>query len=277
MLDQTQPIRRQRVQARAAVSFRTDGTVTRLDNLAQQGSAKAMLPRCHRPDPEVVFLNTAGGLTGGDQMSFAVDLAEGSKAVATTQTAERAYASLPETGPAKMSVQLNLAAGAHLDWLPQETILFDRSALHRETHVNLKGDASLLWCEMVVLGRAAMGEVVKTLDFHDLRRVTRDGRPILIEPLRLTTETLEDQSNPAVLGGATAFATVGYFGSDADRLLSDALAHADGFAAGQASASAWDNKLVVRAKADKAWPLRQWLHRLLTDLRRGPLPRVWTL
>jgi urease accessory protein len=45
--------------------------------LAQAGSAKAMMPRMHGRAPEVVFLNTAGGLTGGDRLDYAVDLAGG--------------------------------------------------------------------------------------------------------------------------------------------------------------------------------------------------------
>jgi urease accessory protein len=49
-----------------------------------------MMPRMHGRAPEVVFLNTAGGLTGGDRLDYAVDLA-GGHVVATTQTAERAY------------------------------------------------------------------------------------------------------------------------------------------------------------------------------------------
>ena len=34
--------------------------------------------------PEIVFLNTSGGLTGGDRLSYRVDLGDGCRAVATT-------------------------------------------------------------------------------------------------------------------------------------------------------------------------------------------------
>ncbi|MCU0912614.1 MAG: urease accessory protein UreD, partial [Rhodobacteraceae bacterium] len=64
-----------------------------LERLAQAGSAKAMLPRVHGSAPEVVFLNTAGGLTGGDRMAFGLALGAGAGAVGTTQTAERVYRS----------------------------------------------------------------------------------------------------------------------------------------------------------------------------------------
>lgn len=281
MLDKTQSdttttVSRQRVNARAAVSFRARDGRTVLDRLAQQGSAKAMLPRIHRDDPEVVFLNTAGGLTGGDQIRFDVRLAANTRAVATSQTAERAYASLAETGPARMDVRLDVGEGARLDWLPQETILFDRAALHRRTEIALHGDAVCLWCETLVLGRAAMGEIVHNLDFADWRQVTRDGVPVLLEPLRITSQTLANRENPALLSGATAISTVALIAPDAERYLPRILPMTQAEAV-SASAAAWDGKLVVRALADDAFPLRRWLYALLTELRGAPLPRVWTL
>lgn len=210
-------------------------------------------------------------------MAVSVDLAAGTQAVATTQTAERAYASLSETGPAHMDVRLTLGAGARLDWLPQETILFDRAALHRKTEVDLEGDASLLWCEMLVLGREAMGETVTTLDFQDWRLIRRDGRPVLMEPMRLTTDSLMHRAAPSLLSNARAMATVVLASEEAERFQDKAQAKCAEFRAGEAVASAWDQKLIVRAIADQAWPLRQWLHSLLTEIRGAPLPRVWTL
>src|SRR6056297_3388705 len=64
-------LRQQRVAGRAAVAL---GVGARLERLAQAGSAKAMMPRMHGRAPEVVFLNTAGGLTGGDRLDYAVTL-----------------------------------------------------------------------------------------------------------------------------------------------------------------------------------------------------------
>jgi len=119
----------QRASGRAHVGLCAREALTFLTDLHQSGSAKAFLPKVHGPVPEVVFLNTSGGLTGGDRLMFSLALGDGAQAVATTQTAERAYAS--SGGRAVMDVVLSLGAGARLDWLPQETILFDRSTLAR--------------------------------------------------------------------------------------------------------------------------------------------------
>jgi urease accessory protein len=133
----------------ARLGFDRAGGGSRLKTLHQSGSAKAFVHQ--RTDgPEVVFLNTSGGMTGGDQLNFALDLAAGCRVTATTQTAERAYRS--DSGVAKVLVDHVLGAGAHLDWLPQETILFDHSALSRTTTVTLECDASCLLLEAVVLG-----------------------------------------------------------------------------------------------------------------------------
>lgn len=60
-----QAYRLERVRGAAEVTLSHRADAVRLDKLGQQGSAKAFLPRVHGPVPEVVFLNTAGGLTGG--------------------------------------------------------------------------------------------------------------------------------------------------------------------------------------------------------------------
>ena len=270
MLDVVSPAM-QRAHGRAAVTLGLSRGATRLARLHQSGSAKAFLPNVHGPMPEVVFLNTAGGLTGGDRLSYEGDLAPGAKATLTTQTAERAYRS--PAGSAEMTVRLSAGARADLHWLPQETILFDGAALDRRTTVALAGDARLLMVESLVLGRAAMGETVSALDFTDRRTITRDGAPLLIEPLRLTADILARRS-PATLGPARALATVILAAPGAEDALGSVRAALDEPGT-QAAATAWDGRLVVRALAVDGWPLRRLVARVLTILRGGPVPRVW--
>jgi len=241
----------------------------RLDRLHQQGSAKAFL-HPGASGPEIVLLNTSGGLTGGDSLSYRIDLAAGCRATGTTQTAERAYRSAG--GAAHVSVQHRVGAGAHLDWLPQETILFEGSHLARETMIDLAPDASCLMLESVVLGRAAMGETVTRTTLRDTRRITRAGRPVLIEPLHLSTEALT--AGPAILNGARAFATLALVArgaEDAAPRLRDLLDE-PGVSGG---VSGFDGKLVIRLMAGDGWPLHRQIMRLVSAVRPGALPRVW--
>lgn len=265
------PTRLQRATGRAAVAFEARAGATYLTHLHQSGSAKAFLPRVHGPVPEVVFLNTAGGLTGGDRLSFSLTLGAGARAVATTQTAERAYAS--SGGRAVMAVSLSLDQGARLDWLPQETILFDRSTLARRTVVDLGPDARFLMAETVVLGRLAMGEVLRDIVFSDWREVRLAGRPVLVEPLRMTAATL--LAGPAALNGARAIATVVLVGPGAeDTLVAVRECLPEGV---EAAASAWLGKLVVRLLGPDPLAVKRAVARVLNVIRGAALPRVWQI
>ena len=165
MLDAA-PISHQRSHGQARVSLTASGG---LGDLFQKGSGKAILPRVDGPVPEVVFLNTSGGLTGGDTLTFDLSIGKGAAAMAATQTAERAYAS--PAGHAKVEVRLKLGNGATLFWLPQETILFQRAALRRATTVEMGDGARFLGVETLVLGRGAMNEHLNHVDLRDARRV----------------------------------------------------------------------------------------------------------
>jgi urease accessory protein len=255
----------------ARLGFRRVGAWTRLADLHQSGSAKAFVHQA-ATGPEVVFLNTSGGMTGGDRLAFGVSLEAGCRVTATTQTAERAYRS--GGGQAEVEVSHDLAAGAHLDWLPQETILFDHSALERRTVIRLAGDASCLMLEAVVLGRAAMGEVLRVVSLTDRRRVERDGRPVLVEPVSLTSGALV--AGTGVLQGAGAFASIALVRRGAEAALGAVRAVLDepGVTAG---ASGFDGKLTVRLMAVAGWPLRRQILRVLEVLRDAPVPRVWQM
>lgn len=267
------PVLLQRARGFARVLLEQRRGAVRLASLRQEGSAKAMLPAVHGAEPEVVFLNTAGGLTGGDRIAYALELGAGASAVATTQTAERAYASTAER--ATMNVDLKLATGARLDWLPQETILFEASALERRTEADLARDARLLLVETAVLGRRAMGENVERLTFRDSRIIRRDGRAVLIEPLLLDVMAIAHSAGSAVLGGARVFATVALVAPGAEEAVRAARqVPTDGV---EAAASGWNGKCVVRVLGSDSWPVRQYLARLLVALRGTPLPRVWQI
>jgi urease accessory protein len=260
----------QRAVGRAEVRLKAGGMP---DRILQEGSAKAILSGHGTATPEVVFLNTSGGLTGGDRMAVSLDLAPGIRATATTQTAERAYAS--SGGRAEVQVRLSVGAGGWLDWLPQETILFDGAALDRHVTLDLAPDAGCLFLESVVLGRHAMGETVQGLLFRDRREVTRDGRPLWAEPLAFDTRTLTRADSPAILGGARAFATIALIRPDASDLLAPLRAVLDQPEV-ESGASALPGRLVLRLLAWDGLPLRRQILRALAVLRPGrALPRVW--
>ncbi len=70
-----------------------------------------------------------------------------------------------------------MAAGAAAEWLAQETILFDGCALDRRLDVELAPDSWFLAVEMLVFGRAAMGEVVREARLRDVIALQPRRRP----------------------------------------------------------------------------------------------------
>lgn len=265
------PLSLERSHGLARLSFRQDGVRTRLERLHQSGSAKAFVHPSHK-GLDVILLNTSGGMTGGDRLSYALSLEAGCRVTAATQTAERAYRS--EAGVAQVSVEHEVGPGAHLDWLPQETILFDGSALDRVTTVRLGPGASCLTLEAVVLGRAAMGEVVRRVSLTDRRQVIRGDVPVLVEPLRLADAML--QAGLGVLQDARGFASLALVAEGAEARLQSVRSVLDepGVSGG---ASGFDGRLTVRLMAADGWPMRRQILRVLAVLRDAPLPRVWQM
>lgn len=266
MLDSSIPIH-QRSHGAARVALGRDGGVM---DLFQQGSAKAILPRVHTDIPEVVFLNTSGGLTGGDSLSFGLDIAPGLTAMAATQTAERAYAS--SGGVAEVEVSIVVGDNGFCLWMPQETILFENSSLNRRSRVTLGEGARFIGVETLVLGRAAMGEIPRNLALEDLRQVTRaTGIPIHAEHVKLSDEVLVRRSNRAGLADKTVFASLVYIADDA----TDRLSQIREIAAEPVAVTAFGDRLIVRLETDDSWEARRILIPIIKMLGINDVPRVW--
>jgi urease accessory protein len=158
--------------------------------------------------------------------------------------------------------------------LPQDTIIYEASALARHTIIDLEEGAGCMLVETVVLGRAAMGETLETLTFSDRREVRRKGKPVLIEPLHLDTARLM-RKTPAMIP-ARAFATLAIVGQGAED-AADRARSALTVEGVTAAVSGFDGKCIVRMMAADGWPLRRQILALMGVLRRDPMPRVWQI
>ena len=103
-----------------------------------------------------------------------------------------------------MDIAVTVGEGATLDWLPQETIVFQGARLKRRTVADVAAGGSLLACEMVVLGRAASGERFTSGLLLDAWSVRRAGKLAWTDTLRVEGET----PTGAGFGEANALATV---------------------------------------------------------------------
>lgn len=265
--------RPQRAEGRGHLAARLLDGRTRLRELYQEGAAKIRLPDTFDASMEAVIINTAGGLTGGDRMDWNVVAGAGTKIDVTTQACEKIYKA--SAGAAEVTTRIEVGAGARVDWLPQETILFDRASLFRRLDVDLDERAEFLAVEAVLLGRKAMGEAVETGLFRDRWRIRRPGRLIHAEELKLSEGISALAARQAVLGGQVAFATLLYAGPLAEAYLGKVRPLVEGSMGG---ASAWNDKLVVRLAAADGFSLRKILIPVISTLRNGaPVPKVWNL
>jgi len=192
---------------------------TRLTHLHQAAPLRALFPETCRMDLAVVALTaTCGGFTGGDHMATAIAMGAGTKAMAIAQAAEKLYRSTG--GETRIEIALDVESGGWLEWLPQETILFNGARMRRQTSIALAEDASVLAGEILVFGRSAHGERMTRGLVHDSWSVQRGGSLIWADRFHaedvLLVEALE---HPAALKGVRAAAMLVHAGPGAEQRL----------------------------------------------------------
>lgn len=246
----------------------TRGGETVRTRVHENGSLRVRFPNVPSGPLETVVINTAGGMTGGDEFAIRFELGAGTNLLAGTAAAEKIYRS---TGPdAAIAIGIDAAPGSRCLWLPQETILFDRARLSRRIDVNLAADASLLMAEAVVFGRSAMGEAVHEGRLADRWRVRRDGRLIFAETVRLDGGISEQLAQPAVAAGGIAVATVLMTPADETSIAALRESHFHG----EVGMSAWNGIALARLCAPDGATLRHDLMTALSALS-AQLPRLW--
>jgi len=270
MMDGTGTFSRSLQRARGAT--RTTFRNNALECLFNSGSAKALLPRSYGPSNEVVLVNTAGGITGGDIFTYESG-ADASHVTVTTQAAERAYRS-SHGDAARLDVKLTAQNGASLHWLPQETILFDHNHLARHIEVDMDHDSECLILESLVFGRHAMGEALSQCKFTDSWRIRRDGCLVHAEAQRLDGDPGRCLAHAAGADGAQMMAMIVYVGPRSAQIHAD-IKHVLDNIPSRAAVSAWNGKVVMRLLGRDTMTGKQNLTEILTAIGGVQVPRVW--
>jgi urease accessory protein len=259
--------------AQGAVTFdvhQVEG-VTRRRHLHESGSLRVRFPSPEAEGLSAMFVNTAGGVAGGDRFDIDIATGEGSRLAVTTAAAEKIYRT---QGPAaRLNIALKAAANSHLAWLPQETILFDRARVLRRFDVDLSESASLLLCEIVVFGRAAMGERVLQGEFVDRWRLRRAGRLVFAEDIRLDGDIGEKLRRPAIANGGVAIGTALIV--PGDEALVERIRELSESFRGEVGISAWNGFAMARFCAQDAARLRADMMAVLGRASGSALPRLW--
>ncbi len=199
---------------RAEIEFTYDGGRTRLAHLDQSDPLRILFPDVADDEPFTgALVTTSGGLVGGDSLGILVHGAAGTASRIVGQAAEKVYRSLG--ADVTIEVKLDASDGAWLEWLPQETILFENARMRRATLADVGAGARMMAGEMIVFGRTAMGETMTQGLVRDSWEVRREGRLVWSDALHLDTELNATLNSAAGLGGASAYASMIYVGDDA--------------------------------------------------------------
>ncbi len=262
-----------RAQGDVSLVAKSRDGATALRRLRQSGSLKCLFPRNAGQALQAVLLNCAGGVTGGDRFSLSARAEAGTTLTLTTQAAERIYRASPgERG--RIESRLDVAEGARVNWLPQETILFDGCVLERSLTVELQDGAALLLTEPLVFGRLEMGETLTSAHVLDRVEVRRAGVPLYLDRIRLAGDVQAQLDRPGVAGGARAMASLVYVASDAEAQLA-MVRH---FLPLHAGASLiHEDVLVMRLVSRDGNEMRSRLVPLLNHLSQDGLPRCWSI
>lgn len=178
---------------------------------------------------QAVIACVSGGIVGGDRLSATVKLGEGAKAVVIGQAAEKVYHSLGADSFVENS--LEVGARAWLEWLPQETIIFDGARLRRRTSARIHAGGELLGGEILVFGREARGENLSNGLIQDGWEI-RDGHGALIwkDVLHMDGDLAALLRQPATFNGARAYGTIIYRGPAGQALLASLRLELERFA-----------------------------------------------
>ncbi|MFW9079386.1 urease accessory protein UreD [Pseudomonas sp. P2757] len=228
--------------------------------------------------PEVcqhIIVHPPGGIAGGDRLDISARVEKNAWAQITSPGAAKWYRA---AGPAYQKLDLHVAAGATLEWLPQETIVYSAAQAELTTSIELEADARLLYWDVVALGRPASGERFDLGHFQAHLDIRRDGRLLWHERQRIVGDDgLLD--SPIGLDGQPVFATLLVTGEIDAELLERCRSLENPV---RGDLTQLPGLLVARCLASEALLARGWLielWRLLRPVllgREAVAPRIWS-
>lgn len=263
-------------QARLELGFISRGGKTLLQHRRHQGPLTVQRPFYPEGDVcHVYLLHPPGGVVAGDRLHLAVHADSGTQVLLTTPAAGKFYRSTAKV--AQQQVSLQVASDAALEWLPQETIIYEGARVSSSLSLHLAARARFIGWEILSLGRPAahegftQGEV--TMDWH----IDRQEQPLLRERLQLDARAFAARWG---LNGHAACGTL--FATAASTPQLECVRALIGEHPNQ-GVTLIDDLLICRALDERADRLRDFFQHLWRALRQDILqrqacdPRIWVM
>ena len=237
--------------------------------IQHQGTAPLKVQRSFYPEDEAIchntILHTAGGMVGGDRIGIDIDLQPQSRAVITTAAAGKIYGTNGTL--ASQQIVQNISDNAYLEWVPQETIIFNHAIFHQHLRVNLAPTGSWLGWEINRFGRTARGERFTDGEWRSATEVHRQGKAVWIDRQMLNGDGMVD--SPHSLARHPIIGSLAWIGSGVSNLSTanfhdlskDLVIEARSLFGGEPSkigVTRLTEGLLCRYRGDSTAEVRQW-------------------
>jgi urease accessory protein len=231
---------------------------------------------CH-----AIIIHPPGGVVGGDELRMQFDMGSGARALLSTPGAAKWYRANGHRS--RQQVRIRVSASAALEWLPQETIIFNQADVVFDNIIDLEADASYIGCEILCFGRTASGETFEQGNVQQSLMIRKDGKPLWLEQGALAAGSRQMRS-PLGLGDYTVCANlIAVSDTSSATLLSAVREHCAlmGDGQGQFGATQMKSVIIVRYLSNSSEVARRvmlaaWkvLRPALLD-RAAVIPRIW--
>jgi urease accessory protein len=224
-----------------------------------------------------VILHTAGGVVGGDQLSYDIHLQANSQVLITTAAASKIYRS--NGYQAKQNIQIKLDSNSCLEWLPQETIIFNDANYHQNIRVELGENATFMGWEITRFGRSARGEKFLSGNFRSHTEIWRLGKPLWIDRQRVPGCEEVFHSHHGLAGNAIAGTLVWLQNPVSNEIVTQARNLWQG--TGEIGVTRLEHGFLCRYRGSVSSEVRNWfadvwqLLRMSYLQRAACIPRVW--
>ncbi|HUK32354.1 MAG TPA: urease accessory protein UreD [Vicinamibacterales bacterium] len=123
-----------------------------------------------------------GGLLGGDEIALDVGIADGARALISTQASTKVYRS---DAVATQHLRAHAAENSLLVLLPDPVSPFANSQYQQHQHLDIARTATLVAVDWMTAGRVASGERWQFTSYLSATWLRRDGRLVVHDAMRL--------------------------------------------------------------------------------------------
>ncbi len=265
--------------ARLDLGYRRKGNRTVLATRAHHGPL--VVQKSLYPEGDAVCQNIIvhppGGIVGGDALEVNVDAGPGAHAQLTTPGAAKCYRSGGDF--ARQRISLRAARGATIEWLPQETILFEAAKIDLELIIELADDALFMGWDVICLGRSASGERFERGTLRQRLTLMRDGTPVFVERAVLHGGA-PMLASPVGLHGNPVFGTFLATARDVTHAMLESCRNVNAVE-GEAAVTRLPGVLIARYRGTSSGAARRYFAALwhvlrpALALRVASPPRIW--